>query len=150
ARYASATLAAAILIGPLALQAHAQFLIVGDDNKSNGVGKDTIKIFSLADPTKPQLVTSLPLENSISGPPTNLAVVPGNQIALVANAMHATVDASGKQTNAPGTQLFVIDLTTSPPKLLNTLDVGKQPSGLAISPKGDLALVTFRGDNSLG
>src|ERR1043166_9403562 len=150
ARYAMAALAAAILLGPLALPAEAQFLVVGSDNKANGIGKDTIKIYSLADASKPQLLTSLPLENSISGPPTNLAVAPGNQIALVANAMHATVDAAGKQTNAPGTQLYVIDLTASPPKLLTTLDVGTQPSGLAISPKGDLALVTFRADNALG
>ena len=150
ARYAEAALTAAILLGPLALPANAQFLLVGNDNKSSGIGKDTIAIFSIANPAAPKLLTELPLENSIAGPPTNLAVVPGDKIALVANAQHATVDASGKQTNAPGTQLYVIDLTASPPKLLTTLDVGKQPSGLAISPKGDLALVTFRADNAVG
>lgn len=35
-------------------------------------------------------------------------------------------------------------------QLLTTLTVGKQPSGMAINAVGDLALVTFRADNSLG
>jgi DNA-binding beta-propeller fold protein YncE len=43
----------------------------------------------------------------------------------------------------------VIDLKASPPKLANTIVVGKQPSGLSISPSGKLALVANRADNSI-
>jgi DNA-binding beta-propeller fold protein YncE len=127
----------------------AQFLIVGNDNKRDGPGKDTIAIFSIANPGAPKLLTELPLENSISGPPTNMAITPDDQIALVANATHATL-VQGKVNQAPDDHLYVIDLTASPPKLLTTLTVGKQPSGMAINAAGDLALVTFRADNSLG
>ena len=49
----------------------------------------------------------------------------------------------------PTTQLFVVDLKANPPALLSTVEVGKQPSGLAINRKGDLALVTNRADNSI-
>src|SRR5262249_24943706 len=43
----------------------------------------------------------------------------------------------------------VIDLKASPPKVIQTLEIGKQPSGLAINKKGDLALVANRADNSI-
>jgi sugar lactone lactonase YvrE len=43
----------------------------------------------------------------------------------------------------------VIDLTTSPPAVITTLQVGKQPSGLAINRAGNLALVANRADNSV-
>jgi DNA-binding beta-propeller fold protein YncE len=44
----------------------------------------------------------------------------------------------------------VIDLTTNPPALIDTVTVGKQPSGMSISRAGNLALVTNRADNSIG
>ena len=44
----------------------------------------------------------------------------------------------------PTIGLFVVDLTASPPDLVDTVTVGKQPSGLAISRRGDLALVANR------
>ncbi|HEX4172947.1 MAG TPA: beta-propeller fold lactonase family protein, partial [Acetobacteraceae bacterium] len=37
----------------------------------------------------------------------------------------------------------------SPPKLAQTVTIGKQPSGLSISPKGDMALVANRGDGTI-
>jgi DNA-binding beta-propeller fold protein YncE len=43
----------------------------------------------------------------------------------------------------------VIDLTTSPPALIDTVAVGKQPSGLSINRAGDLALIANRNDNSI-
>src|SRR5262249_46593886 len=41
------------------------------------------------------------------------------------------------------------DSVANSPKLAGTVTVGKQPSGLDISKKGDLALVTNRADNSI-
>jgi DNA-binding beta-propeller fold protein YncE len=43
----------------------------------------------------------------------------------------------------------VIDLKAVPPKLISTIEVGKQPSGIAINRRGDLALVANRADNSV-
>jgi hypothetical protein len=37
----------------------------------------------------PRIVASLPLMNSIFGPPTNLAITPDERLALVANSMSA-------------------------------------------------------------
>src|SRR5438067_7114163 len=61
----------------------------------------------------------------------------------------ATAEDGGAWQPAPDTKLYVIDLTTSPPTHIATVEVGKQPSGLAINNAGDLALVTNRADNSI-
>ena len=49
----------------------------------------------------------------------------------------------------PDNKLYVIDLKANPPKLANTVTVGKQPSGLSFNPAGNLALVTNRADKSI-
>jgi DNA-binding beta-propeller fold protein YncE len=49
----------------------------------------------------------------------------------------------------PDNKLFVIDLQSKPPKLISTVEVGKQPSGLAINRTGDLILIANRTDNSI-
>ncbi len=46
-------------------------------------------------------------------------------------------------------KIYVIDLKAAPPKLISTVEAGKQPSGMAINRKGDLALVANRADNTV-
>ena len=43
----------------------------------------------------------------------------------------------------------MVDLKASPPKVIGTITVGQQPSGLAISPKGDIALVANRAEGTI-
>ena len=45
-------------------------------------------------PANPRIVANLPLMNSIFGPPTNLAITPNGQLALVANSMDWVQDGS--------------------------------------------------------
>ena len=67
--------------------ARAQPLITGNDEKvsfdetagktiTHPAGKDTVSIIDIADPVKPSIVANLPLMNSITGPPVNLAITP--------------------------------------------------------------------------
>ena len=86
--------------------------------------------------------------NSIFGPPVNLAITPDESLALVANSMDAEKDGAGWKL-VPDNKLYVIDLTTNPPALIDTVAVGKQPSGMSINRAGNLALVTNRADNSI-
>src|SRR5215218_6250553 len=112
-------------------------------------GKDTVEFLSLAgNPAEPKSVATIPLMNSLLGPPTNLAVHPNGEIALIANSMEWQKDGQAWKP-VPNTTLHVIDLKASPPKVIQTVTTGKQPSGLSISAKGDLALVTNRADNSI-
>jgi DNA-binding beta-propeller fold protein YncE len=136
----------------------APFMIVGNDEKPgtdaqgkpivNPTGKDSVQIVDLANPEAPKIVATLPLENSIVGPPVNLGISPNGHLALVADSMTVTQD-NGTNKLTPTDKLFVIDMTASPPKLVQTLTVGKQPSGLSFSPKGDIALVCNRADGTI-
>ncbi len=86
--------------------------------------------------------------NTIFGPPTNLQITPDGKLALVANSMDWVADGAGWKPS-PDNKLYVIDLTTDPPKLIDTVQVGKQPSGLSINRAGDLCLIANRADNSI-
>ena len=49
----------------------------------------------------------------------------------------------------PDNKLYVIDLAANPPKLIDTVTVGQQPSGLTINRRGDLALIANRAGKSI-
>jgi DNA-binding beta-propeller fold protein YncE len=134
------------------------FMIVGLDEKvwwdDDGKtllapsGKDQILIVDLANPEDPKIVASLPLKNSIVGPPVNLAINPAGTIALVADSVDVIKDGDALK-QVPDNKIYVIDLKASPPNLTSTITGGKQPSGLSFSPDGKMALVANRADNSI-
>ena len=134
------------------------FMIVGLDEKvwwdddGKGVlslpGKDQVLIVDVADPENPKIVASLPLKNSIVGPPVNLDINPAGTVALVADSVDVVKEGDALK-QVPDNKIYVIDMTADPPKLAATLTGGKQPSGLSFSPDGKMALVANRGDNSV-
>jgi DNA-binding beta-propeller fold protein YncE len=134
------------------------FMIVGLDEKTSwdddgktvlaAPGKDAVLIVDLANPEDPKIIASLPLKNSVVGPPVNLDIDPTGAVALVADSVDVISDGDALK-QVPDNKVYVIDLTSNPPKLAATVTVGKQPSGLSISPDGKLALVANRGDNSI-
>ncbi len=138
--------------------ARAQMLISGNDEKMvwNDAGKpvlmesgkDTVSIIDITNRVKPRIVASLPLTNTVVGPPTNLAIAPDQHLALVANSLEWVRDGENWKFQ-PDDKVYVIDLTASPPALVATVPVGKQPSGMAINRAGDLALVANRADNTV-
>ena len=152
-------LATAMLCGAGANYACAKpFMIVGLDEKVSWdddgktvlslPGKDSVLIVDLANAEDPKIVATLPLENSVVGPPVNLDIDPSGSVALVANSVDVVKDGDALK-QVPDNKIFVIDLKTSPPKLTATIAGGKQPSGLNFSPDGKMALVANRGDNSI-
>lgn len=138
--------------------AHAQLLISGNDEKQTWdeagkpvflpPGKDTVSIIDISNRTKPRIIADLPLKNSVTGPPVNVAISPDQSLALVADSLDVVQD-NGAGKPQPDNKLYVIDLKASPPKQIATLELGKQPSGLAINAAGNLALVTNRADGTL-
>jgi len=152
---ALAALVASVLF---VVSAYGQVMVVGIDRKfaydANAVrqalepGRDEVLFFDVKDPLQPKLLGSLKLENSILGPPTNVAVTPDQSIALVANAVHSEKTATGWKAT-PGDEVFVIDLTGDQPRQVQTVKVGRQPSGIAISRDGRFALVANRDSKSI-
>src|SRR5271168_5167932 len=158
-RTARFALATAMLCGTGASYAYAKpFMIVGIDEKVTwddegktilaAPGKDSVLIVDLANPEDPKIVATLPLENSVVGPPVNLDIDPSGSVALVANSVDVVKDGDTLK-QVPDNKIFVIDMKANPPKLAATITGGKQPSGLNISPSGKMALVANRGDNSI-
>ena len=150
--------AAMLLIGLGSGAARAQLIIVGNDEKvtfgADGKtvprppGNDSVSIVDISKPATPRIAATLPLNNTVVGPPTNLAIHPSGEIALIANSINAEPDGAGWK-NVPDDKVFVIDLKANPPTVIATVNAGKQPSGMAIAPKGDLALVANRADGSI-
>jgi len=146
-----------LVAGPLS-QTSAQTLIVGNDEKQGWdenakpilrePGKDTLTVIDVSKPDTPRIASSIPLTNSVVGPPTNLAITPSGDFALVANSLEPVVQGWGHRLE-PDNKVFLIDLKANPPAVVGTITVGKQPSGMAISPKGDLALVANRADGTI-
>jgi DNA-binding beta-propeller fold protein YncE len=154
--------AAAMVVGALvsanSTSAFSQTLIVGNDEKQgwdenakpifHEPGKDTLSVIDIAKPEAPRVAATIPLINSIVGPPTNLAIHPSGEIALVANSLEPITQGWAHRLD-PDNKVFLIDLKAAPPKVIGTITAGKQPSGMAISPKGDLALVANRADGTI-
>src|SRR5438105_11088655 len=109
----------------------AQLLITGNDEKvsfdentgktiTHPAGKDTVSIIDIADAAKPKIVVNLPLMNTITGPPVNLAITPDRHLALVANSLDWVKDGDSWK-GVPENEIYVIDLTASPPTHLGTV-----------------------------
>lgn len=154
----AALLAACAMVAP-APSGKPEYMLVGIDNKvvfgDDGnlqllaPGTDSVAIVDIGtDPANPRVVTSLPLMNSVLGPPTNLAITPDGTLAIVANSVDWVQDGANWKF-VPDNKLYVIDLTTNPPARIDTVVVGKQPSGLSINRAGNLALIANRADNSI-
>ena len=158
ARLAAQAATVAFVCG-ISAAVQAQFLVVGDDNKLHwddagkpaftAPGKDEVVIVDIKNREQPKIVASLPLTNTIIGPPTNLAVTPDESLALVANSLNYESNDSGGWKPVPDNKIFVIDLKATPPALIATVEVGKQPSGMAINKAGSLVLVADRADNAV-
>jgi DNA-binding beta-propeller fold protein YncE len=155
------SVAATALLGacyPLSSALAKPFMIVGLDEKKTWdddgkailapSGKDQVLIVDLADPESPKIAATLPLKNSVVGPPVNLDIDPAGAVALVADSVDIVKDGDALK-QVPDNKIHVIDLKSEPPKLAGTVTGGKQPSGLSFSPDGKMALVANRGDNSI-
>lgn len=155
----------------------AEFAVSANDNKVKllngkvevvkGAPADTVTVIDLA-ANPPKIVTEINAPNSVVGPPSNVAVTPKQDIALIASAM--MVDPADPTKTVPDDKLTVIDLTPLAPSLvgriktavgvgknapaltapvLATLQVGKGAAGIAINRAGTLALVANRAEGTV-
>src|SRR5947209_5286274 len=180
-------LVVALALAPLS--AHAQLMIIGNDEKVTWddagkplflpPGKDTVSIVDISNREAPRILASLPLMNSVFGPPTNLQITPdgkralavkfpGHKVAMLEiNGQKVTytkydmpaglwpynidITPNGKialtadNGNAGASDghvdtVSVIDLESTPPRVIDRVVVGDAPEGFAISPTGEIAV----------
>lgn len=140
---AAADTRALMLVG---LDGKTFFEAQGGRNGPNG--HDAVGILDVSDEAHPRLVHTLPLDNSVYGPPTNLRITPNGRLGLVASSVLMRQEGTAWYAQADN-RLHVIDLAAEPPRLIETLKVGLQPSGIAINKAGDLMLIANREGRSV-
>jgi DNA-binding beta-propeller fold protein YncE len=136
--------------------ATAEIAISANDGKmvmENGVATvrkeplpDTVSIIDLSG-SAPRIVAELPAPASVVGPPPSVAIAPDESFALVTGAMK--VDPADPTKAIADDKLTVIDLKSSPPKVLATLQAGAGAAGVSINRAATLALVANRNEGTV-
>lgn len=144
------------LVAGFAGPAEAQLAVSSNDGKQwldNGVPKvppsptpDNVTILDLS-VSPPKVVGEVAAPASIVGPPTGVAVAKDESFALVTSGQ--AIDANDKTKWSLDNKLTVIDLKSTPPKVLATHEVGKGVAGVSINRAGTLAIVANRGEGTL-
>jgi hypothetical protein len=92
-----------------------QLMLVANDEKQSWSdagavqlgphGRDSVQVIDIgSDPLAPRSVSTLPLDNTIAGPPTNLAITADEKLALVANSL-SVVEENGVRRQVPDNRL---------------------------------------------
>ncbi len=149
------TMTAAALSASLATSAMAQIAVSANDGKvrlDNGVVKtvpnnpDTVAIIDLG-ARPPRLLHEIEVPTSIVGPPSSVAIAPDRSIALVTANMK--LDPADPTKQIPDNRMSIIDLKASPPTVIGTVETGRGPAGVAIGPRGNIALVANREEGTV-
>jgi len=77
------------------------------------------------------------IDHTVQGPPQAVAITPDGKLAVIAAPSHYDY---GAKLETLGTFLQVVDLESSPPALINKVELGVHPNGLSINPDGTLLL----------
>ncbi|MGZ3323005.1 MAG: YncE family protein [Xanthobacteraceae bacterium] len=153
---AVSALIAILSIAMAATASNAEIAVSANDGKmvmENGVAKvrkeplpDTVSIIDLSG-AEPRIVAEIPAPASVVGPPPSVAVSPDESFALVTGAMK--VDPADPTKAIADDKLTVIDLKSSPPKVLATLQAGAGAAGVSINRAATLALVANRNEGTV-
>ncbi|MBT5625248.1 beta-propeller fold lactonase family protein [Verrucomicrobia bacterium] len=134
----------------LSLNAFGQLVISGNENKIDltsgtpsvvtNAEDDSITLIDFSDfPPKVEHLYGIP--NSVIGPPSNIAIAPNGELALIANSLR--IDPADPTKYVPENHVHVLDLKSNPPRV-KQVETDAQPSGISISADGSFALVANR------
>src|SRR6478609_9486351 len=156
ARQVAPAMVAAFFIGLTNFAAYAEIVVTANDGKmvlENGSAvvrkqplPDTVSVIDFTDGAL-KLLGEVPAPASVVGPPPSVAIAPDGAFALVTGAMK--LDPADPAKTVPDDKLSVIDLKSTPPKVLATLQAGAGATGVSINPAGTLALVANRSEGTV-
>lgn len=146
--------AAAVAAMQVASPAHAELFVSLQDGKQMLVGgavktvagEDTLAIIELSG-GKLTLRSEIPVPTSVIGPPTSVAVTRDGTLALVTAGFKR--DLADPSKTVADDRVSVIDLTSNPPRVVDTLKVGMGPAGVSINRDGTLALTANHEDGTV-
>lgn len=157
ARLPACLLTATILILPVAAKADVVLSsndghTVMDANKnmiaSNPAGPDTVTVIDVKS-YPPKIKASFRAPGSVVGPPGAIWISQDESWGIVTSATKADPAATKTGGISPDDRVTVFDLTSNPPKVVQTLTAGAGASQVRVSPNGALALVANRADGTV-
>jgi DNA-binding beta-propeller fold protein YncE len=110
--------------------------VEGKDTYPPGVGPDTLTLIDAAG-SPPKVLATVAVHHSIAGPPQCVAITPNGRLAIV--SAPNLYDRAGQKTVLEN-ELQVIDLAASSPSVIDHIDIGAHPQGLAINRDGTMLL----------
>ena len=140
-------LAGGVAQGQIAVSSndHKAVWVEGVNTVPANPAPDTVTILDLSG--TPRVIAELDVPGGWSAPPQSVAVAPDESIALVTSS--AKLDPRDATMTVFNDVLSVIDLRSSPPRLVATLHTGRRAAGVSINPAGTLALVANRAEGTV-
>ncbi len=136
--------------------AAADLAVVANDNHSVNVNgelaaaknppPDSVAIVDVAR-FPPRLIATVEAPASVVGSPTSIWISPDESWVIVTAA--TKIDPQNPDKIIPDDRVSVIDLKSSPPKVVQQVEAGKGANEVSVSPDGRLALVTNRAEGTL-
>ncbi len=115
--------------------------VVGRDTYPAGTGPDTLTVID-ASSNPPRVIATVPVQHTLAGPPQGVAITPNGRLAIVSAPNRYD---RGELKVVTENFLQVIDLTATAPRVVEKIDVGAHPQGLAINRDGTLLLAATAG-----
>jgi DNA-binding beta-propeller fold protein YncE len=110
------------------------------------VHPDTVSLIDVSH-YPPTIKSTIEVPGSVVGPPTAAWVAKDESWAIVTSATKA--DPQGKGGTGPDDRVSVIDLTSNPPKITQSLTAGAGATTVRISTDGKLALIANRAEGTV-
>lgn len=146
----SAALLAAIVASTVWARAAEIALSANDNHTTVENGKpvgmkdpkpDNVSVIDLSQPT-PRVLATVDVAFSDIGPPTAITFAPDGRFALVTSSTRP--EPSAPDRAVPDDRVSVIDLSSSPPRVVQEAHAGAGATTVRITPDGKLALVADR------
>jgi DNA-binding beta-propeller fold protein YncE len=137
--------------------AHADLVLSSNDGHTvmdaqknqvaaNPVGQDTLTLIDVGH-YPPTIKATIDVPGSVVGPPGAAWISPDESWAIVTSATKA--DPAGKGGIGPDDRVSVVDLTSNPPKVVQSLTSGAGATQVRVSPDGKLALIANRAEGTV-
>ncbi len=110
--------------------------VMGKDTYPEGVGPDTLTLID-ASRFPARVKATIEVQHTLAGPPQAVAITPNGQLAIVSapNRYDRT-----EQKVVLENFLQIVDLAANSPHVIEKIDIGAHPQGLAINREGTLLL----------
>lgn len=108
-------------------------------------GQDALTVTRISPDLSRFESVSVPVPNSVAGPPTAVAVTRDGRFAFATESFAPrSAEAERFAQLTPGSRLTMVDLSNlAAPRVAQTLEVGRRPEGVSVNPTGDLVALTL-------